>query len=91
MEKRTIYKTVRADGGTDVALVAPADGIDYECRYRLIADSGKILTDGERYARVIDTETPEAWTEIDDDGTADDDTEISAREALRIITGRDDV
>lgn len=34
--------------------------------YRLIADPGKVLTDGRTVTYCIDTATPEAWTEIDE-------------------------
>lgn len=34
--------------------------------YRLIADAGKVLTDGQTVTICIDTATPEQWTEIDE-------------------------
>lgn len=34
--------------------------------YRLIADPGKVLTDGVNVTACIDTETPEVWNEIDE-------------------------
>lgn len=33
---------------------------------RLIADQGKVLTDGVNQATCIDTDNPEQWTEIDE-------------------------
>ena len=33
---------------------------------RLIADPGKVLTDGVNVTNCIDTETPEVWSEIDE-------------------------
>lgn len=34
--------------------------------YRLIADVGKVLTDGRQTVTVIDTADPSQWTEIDE-------------------------
>ena len=34
--------------------------------YRLVADPGKVLTDGRIITACIDTTTPESWTEIDE-------------------------
>ena len=34
--------------------------------YRLIADTGKVLTDGRTVTNCIDTQTPELWSEIDE-------------------------
>lgn len=34
--------------------------------YRLIADSGKVLTDGKQMVSVIDTDNISLWTEIDE-------------------------
>lgn len=34
--------------------------------YRLIADAGKVLTDGRTVTICIDTTTPENWNEIDE-------------------------
>ena len=91
MTIKTLYVYTRPDGGVDVSPVPPSEGIEYEARHRLIADEGKILTDGTTYASVIDTDNPDAWTEKDDDGSADSDgeEEITAAEALRIITGEE--
>ena len=34
--------------------------------YRLIADSGKVLTDSKQLVTVIDIDNPSQWTEIDE-------------------------
>ena len=34
--------------------------------YRLVADPGKLLTDGRTVTNCIDTTTPEQWQEIDE-------------------------
>lgn len=89
MTVKTLYVYTRPDGGTDISPIAPEEGTAYETRHRLIADEGKILTDGKLFAYVIDTNNPDTWKEIEDDGSADRDgeEEITAAEALRIITG----
>lgn len=91
MTVKTLYVYTRPDGGTDISPIVPEEGMAYETRHRLIADEGKILTDGKLSAYVIDTNNPDAWTEKDDDGSADSDgeEEITAAEALRIITGEE--
>lgn len=63
MQKITLYKYTRADGGTTVSPVKP------ECEYtemvRLVADEGKALTNGETVTSCVDTDSAEGWTEID--------------------------
>lgn len=34
--------------------------------YRLLADSGKVLTDGKQLVTVIDTADPSQWQEVDE-------------------------
>lgn len=59
-----LYKYTREGGGTTTSPIKP------ECEYtemvRLIADEGKLLTDGETVTSCVDTDTAEGWTEIDD-------------------------
>lgn len=76
----TIYKTRRPDGGINIGPEKPAEGVEYETLSRLVADQGKILTNGSLTAEVVDTQEPDAWTEIEGD-------DITAEEALAIITG----
>jgi len=56
--------------------------------YRLVADDGKILTDGETYAGVIDVSPADKskWTEVDDD-QADDGEELSYEDIGKILVG----
>ena len=54
-KKRTIYSPT----------INPAYGDSYTLMYRLVADAGKVLTDGKLEVPSVDTTTPEAWTEID--------------------------
>lgn len=48
--------------------------------YRLIADAGKVLTDGRTVTNCIDTQTPESWTEIDETTPEELETEINNEE-----------
>ena len=63
MQKITLYKYQRVDGGTTVSTVKPE--CDNTIMYRLVADEGKILTNGETTACCVDTDTVDMWTEID--------------------------
>lgn len=72
MQKITLYRYVRADGGVTVSPVKP-DG-EYTVLYRLIADEGHTITDGVKHVECVDTEDPEAWDE-----------ELTDSEALDII------
>ena len=58
-----LYRFKRADGGITVSPDKP------ECEYtelvRLIADKGKVFTNGSVTTRCKDVESAEGWTEID--------------------------
>lgn len=64
MKKITLYKYKRKDGGVTVSTDKPK--CEYTETYRLIADEGKTLTEGDIFAPVVDTDRPELWTEIAD-------------------------
>ena len=66
MEIKTLYRVTRSDGGIDVTPNKPTEGA-YEETFRLIADDGKILTDGENTYYCIDTDYPSNYTEIEDE------------------------
>lgn len=63
MQTITLYKYTRENGGTTVSPIKP------ECEHtemvRLVADDGKILTNGEVVTSCVDTDTAEGWWEID--------------------------
>lgn len=59
-----LYKYERADGGTTVSPIKPE--CEYTEMYRLVADEGKILTNGEITTSCIDVESAEGWQEIDE-------------------------
>lgn len=61
MQTVNLYKYVDADG----VVITPnkREETDVPYCYRLIADDGYILTDGENETPCIDTHEPEKWTE----------------------------
>ena len=65
MQTVILYRYEREDGGIDVSPIKP--DVPYTTLFRLIADEGKILTDGETMTYCVDTESAEGWTEIDDE------------------------
>jgi hypothetical protein len=77
MQKITLYKYARADGGITVSPNKPEG--DYTILYRLIADEGKVLTNGETTTPCTDTDNVNKWREVEED--------ISDTEALNIISG----
>jgi hypothetical protein len=65
MQKLTLYRHTRPDGGVTVSPVKP----DGECAvtWRLIADDGKLLTrDGVTYCYATDVESDDGWYEVTD-------------------------
>ena len=63
MEKITLYKYTRADGGITVSPTKPE--CEYTEMYRLVADEGKMLTDGETMTSCTDTTEVDKWQEVD--------------------------
>ena len=84
MQTITLYRYTRSDGGVTVSPEQPDEGTAYELRYRLIADEGLSLTNGEVFTSCTDTATPDAWQEVAD---GDDTEEISDTAALNILLG----
>lgn len=80
MQKITIYRYVRADGGVTVSPVKP-DG-EYTELFRLVADEGMVLTDGEQYVSCVDTDAPDIWTEVAEPEPTDEATEADYLNAL---------
>lgn len=81
MKVITLYQYERPDGGITVSPTLP--DCEYIEIYRLIADSGKILTDGNITAECIDTNNVTLWFESEDLSEE----EILDSEAIRIILG----
>lgn len=72
MKTITLYRVIRPDGGTDITPEKP-DNDNYTTTYRLIADHGHLLTDGTNIYYCLDTDMPEAFSEIiAGTGTEDD-------------------
>ena len=65
MEMTPLYRFLREDGGATESPDKP-DGAEYTTRCRLIADDGKLLTDGITETFCIDVDSAEGWTEIDE-------------------------
>ena len=66
MQIINLYRYIRHDGGVTTSPIMPLDDTNYDIRYRLIADEGKMLTDGVNVTACTDVISPDGWTEIDD-------------------------
>lgn len=64
MQKISLYRYIRADGGVTVSPVKP--DCEYTVMFRLIAGEGMLLTDGNTLTYSIDTEAPESLNEVVD-------------------------
>lgn len=64
MEVRTLYRTTK-NGKTTVGPNKPA-GEEYTETFRVIAGEGMLLTDGTSTYVCVDTDKPEAFSEISD-------------------------
>lgn len=69
MQTISLYRYTRPDGGVTVATVKP----DGDCTelYRLVADEGYTLTNGETVTTCTDTDNPGAWSEVEDTENAE--------------------
>lgn len=87
MQKIILYRYRRSDGGLTIGPNQPEG--EYTMLSRLIADEGKVLTDGTDFTTpCIDVDDVSGWYEIDEPEPEEVDEEISDSEALDIITGR---
>ena len=66
MQKIPLYRYIRPNGGVTHSLSKP-DNVEYTIVYRLIADEGKELINGDIRTTCIDTNTDEGWSEVDED------------------------
>ena len=80
MTIKNLYKIIRPDGGVTISTAQP-DG-DYVPYLRLIADDGKVLTNGTIKAPVVDVPDGDQglWQEVDDE-----DAEMTAEEVMEMI------
>jgi hypothetical protein len=75
MKRKTLYRYLREDGGYTVSPVKP-EGTAYTKRYRLMAEEGMAITNGEIVTEVIDVKSYAGWQDCErpepdpDDGTA---------------------
>lgn len=63
MQRITLYRYNRPDGGVTVSPVKPDR--EYTELFRLITDEGMELTDGFTFSICVDTDNPEAWEEVE--------------------------
>lgn len=72
MQIINLYKYIRENGGVTVSPNKP--NVEYTEMYRLVADEGKMITNGEIVTSCIDVETIEGWNEIEatDEATEED-------------------
>lgn len=86
MQKITLYRYTRNDGGVTVSTVKPET--EYTELFRLVADDGYVLTDGVNTTACIDTDNPAAWSEIVDNGSVEDLSEVEEKaKAYDILMG----
>lgn len=65
MKRKNLYKYECNEGGYTVSPEKPPEGKDFWRRYRLIADEGKAITDGEIITQVIDVKSYAGWRDCD--------------------------
>lgn len=63
MQIINLYKYTRAEGGITVSPNKPE--CEYAEMFRIVADDGKVLTNGETTTYCADVESTDGWTEID--------------------------
>ena len=61
MQKISLYRYVRNDGGVTISPVKPEANYTELCR--LVAEDGCTLIDGNTSAQCVDTYNPDVWTE----------------------------
>ena len=81
MKKITLYRVTRSDAGIDITPNKP-NSDNYTETYRLIADEGKVLTDGRNYYGCIDTDEPDKFTEVNEFNETSSDPDEATTEDL---------
>lgn len=66
MKKVALYRYTREDGGVTVTPSRPKTA-GYTIKYRLIADEGMTLTNGETTMTCVDVDSVAGWSEIVDE------------------------
>lgn len=59
-----LYRYKRNTGGITVSVEKP--DVEYTTLYRLIADEGKLLVNGDITTKCVDTDNTKEWIEITD-------------------------
>ena len=70
MEIKALYRYERENGCVTVSPVKP--DVEYTEMYRLIADEGKILVNGDIQTPCTDVESTEGWIEINESDETND-------------------
>ena len=81
MQKITLYRFIRPDGGVSVSPAKP--DAEYTELFRLVADEGMTLTDGTNFTSCTDTDNPGAWSEVEDTENPNEATAEDYQDALR--------
>lgn len=84
MEKITLYRYNRSDGGVTVSTEKPE--AEYTELFRLVADEGMTLTNGNAVTTCVDTDDVTPWAEVEDlgeDYDQDEATDADYQAALR--------
>lgn len=84
MEVITLYRYERQQNKVTVSPEKP--NVEYTEMYRLIADKGKILVNGDIETACIDVHSTEGWAEIDAP-SEEVDSEANYAEAGKILLG----
>lgn len=58
-----LYKYIREGGGVTVSPVKP-EGVEYTAMFRIVADEGEAITNGDIVTSCIDTDSAHIWTAI---------------------------
>lgn len=64
MKTIPLYKYIREGGGVTVSPIKPENS-EYIKMFRIVADEGKILTNGKKQTYGADVESIDGWEEID--------------------------
>ena len=85
MQILSLYRYTRPDGGVTVSTVKP--DAEYTELFRLVADEGMVLTDGNITTSCTDTADPSAWSEVEDTETPEESVVQEKAKAYDILVG----
>lgn len=75
MQKITLYRYERPEGGITVSPIKPE--CEYTELFRLVADEGMILRKGDVETSCVDTDSLEGWEELEAPEEPEDETELT--------------